>query len=249
MEYQFQNLNLNLVYTKMIYNPIYLQTTGPTQLAWDYREIFGHGVDHHAAGFGSPIGYLKDFSRCLSYFTIDELKAHDIAIGERVKLEYLSGITVEGCLKQVYRQKQRNLILSFEDCRVTDLHGEVMFDPSWGTYDMAVGSRIVSVYGGVADREKLQLYRPTPTTETPQIAPDASLMALYETVDSINRGTSALTAQSREQLLRGLDAYPDEWLLMLEILLLGDERLEPALRNALDPCLRLQPELAALIET
>ena len=230
-------------------NAIYLQTTGPTQLAWDYREIFGHGVDHHAAGFGSPIGYLKDFSRCLSYFTIDELKAHDIAIGELVKLEYLSGITVEGCLKQVYRQKQRNLILSFEDCRVTDLHGEVMFDPSWGTYDMAVGSRIVSVYGGVADREKLQLYRPTPTTETPQIAPDASLMALYETVDSINRGTSALTAQSREQLLRGLDAYPHEWLLMLEILLLGDERLEPALRNALDPCLRLQPELAALIET
>ena len=230
-------------------NAIYLQTTGPTQLAWDYREIFGHGVDHHAEGFGSPIGYLKDFSRCLSYFTIDELKAHDIAIGARVKLEYLSGITVEGCLKQVYRQKQRNLILSFEDCRVTNLHGEVLFDPSWGTYDMAVGSRIVSVYGGVADREKLQLYRPTPTTETPQIAPDASLMSLYETVDSINRGTSALTAQSREQLLRGLDAYPDEWLLMLEMLLLGDERLEPALRNALDPCLRLQPELAALIET
>ena len=229
-------------------NAIYLQTTGPTQLAWDYREIFGHGVDHHAAGFGSPIGYLKDFSRCLSYFTIDELKAHDIAIGELVKLEYLSGITVEGCLKQVYRQKQRNLILSFEDCRVTDLHGEVMFDPSWGTYDMAVGSRIVSVYGGVADREKLQLYRPTPTTETPQILPDAALMALYDTVDSINRGSRALTAQSREHLLRGLEAYPDEWLLMLEMLLLADDNLEPEIRNALAPCLRLQPDLAALID-
>lgn len=230
-------------------NAIYLQTTGPTQLAWDYREIFGHGVDHHAEGFGSPIGYLKDFSRCLSYYTVDELKAHDIAIGERVKLEYLSGVTVEGCLKQVYRQKQRNLIFSFEDCRVTDLSGKVLFDPSWGTYDMAVGSRIVSVYGGVADREKLQLYRPTPTTETPQIAPDATLMALYGTVDAINRGTVGLTAQSREQLLRSLEDYPDEWLLMLEMLSLGDQHLEPALRNALAPCLRLQPELAALIET
>jgi phenylalanine-4-hydroxylase len=106
----------------------------------------------------------------------------------------------------------------------------------------------VSVYGGVADREKLQLYRPTPTTETPQIVPDATLMALYETVDSINRGSRALTAQSREHLLRGLEAYPDEWLLMLEMLLLADDSLEPELRNALTPCLRLQPELAALID-
>lgn len=230
-------------------NAIYLQTTGPTQLAWENRELFGHGVDHHAQGFGSPIGYLKDFSRCLSHYTIDELKAHNIAIGERVKLEYLSGITVEGCLKHVFRQEQRNLILSFEDCRVTDPWGKVLFDPSWGTYDMAVGSRIVSVYGGVADREKLQLYKPTPTTETPQLAQDATLMALYATVDGINRGTEALTAQSREQLLQASEAYPEEWLLMLEILSLGDESLEQPLRTALGPSLHAQPDLAALIQT
>ena len=230
-------------------NAIYLQTTGPTQLAWGNQEIFGHGVDHHAQGFGSPIGYLKDFSRCLSHYTIDELKAHNIAIGERAKLEYLSGITVEGCLKHVFRQEQRNLILSFEDCRVTDLSGKVLFDPSWGTYDMAVGSRIVSVYGGVADREKLQLYKPTPTTETPQLGQDAQLMALYATVDEINRGTQALTTKSREQLLHAIEAYPEEWLLMLEILSLGDEGLEQPLRTALAPCLDAQPDLAALIQT
>ena len=230
-------------------NAIYLQTTGPTQLAWDNHELFGHGVDHHAQGFGSPIGYLKDFSRCLSHYTIDELKAHNIAIGERVKLEYLSGITVEGCLKHVFRQEQRNLILSFEDCRVTDLWGKVLFDPSWGTYDMAVGSRIVSVYGGVADREKLQLYKPTATTETPQLTQDATLMALYATVDGVNRGTEALTAQSREQLLQATEAYPEEWLLMLEILSLGDENLEQPLRTALGPSLHAQPDLAALIQT
>lgn len=229
-------------------NAIYLQTTGPTQMAWGNREIFGHGVEHHAQGFGSPIGYLKDFSRCLSHYTIDELKAHNIAIGERAKLEYLSGITVEGCLKHVFRQEQRNLILSFEDCRVTDLSGKVLFDPSWGIYDMAVGSRIASVYGGVADREKLQLYKPTPTTETPQLAQDAQLMALYATVDEINRGTQALTAQSREQLLHAIEAYPEEWLLMLEMLSLGDENLEQPLRNALAPCLQAQPDLAALID-
>ncbi len=59
-------------------NATYLRTTGPTQLAYGNREIFGHGVDYHGQGFGSPIGYLKDFSRCLSEYTIDELKARAV---------------------------------------------------------------------------------------------------------------------------------------------------------------------------
>ena len=229
-------------------NVIYLQTTGPTQLAWDHREIFGHGVDYHAEGFGSPVGHLKDFSRCLSHYTVDELRAHNIAIGERARLEYLSGITVEGCLKQVFRQEQRNLILSFEDCRVTDLCGKVLFDPSWGTYDMTVGSRIVSVYGGVADREKLQLYKPTPTTQTPQIAQDANLMSLYATVHNINRGAEDLDKQRRELLLSGLENYPQEWLLILEMLSLNDAIMEQPLRTALATCIEAQPDLAALIQ-
>jgi phenylalanine-4-hydroxylase len=85
-------------------NPVYLHTVGPTQLAYREQEIIGHGVDYHAQGFGSPIGHLKDFSRCLCEYTIDELKAHNIAIGQRVRLEYLSGVTVAGELQRVHRQ-------------------------------------------------------------------------------------------------------------------------------------------------
>src|SRR5690606_27357403 len=116
-----------------------------TQLAWRDREIYGQGVEAHAEGFGSPIGLLKDFSRCLSDYTVDELKAHDIVLGERVRLEFLSGITVQGKLCHIVRQEHRNLILSFEDCTVTDLDGRVLFAPDWGRYDMAVGARVESV--------------------------------------------------------------------------------------------------------
>ena len=77
-----------------------------------------------------------------------------------MRLDYLSGITVEGLLENVHRQEHRNLILTFSDCTVTDLSGRVLFDPIWGTYDLAVGADITSVFGGVADREKLQLHKP-----------------------------------------------------------------------------------------
>ncbi|MDP5070466.1 MAG: aromatic amino acid hydroxylase, partial [Congregibacter sp.] len=72
-------------------NVNYLQTQGPTQLAWRGKELYGHGIQSHLEGFGSPVGRLKDFSRCLSQYTVDELKAHRIVVGEPVHLEFLSG--------------------------------------------------------------------------------------------------------------------------------------------------------------
>jgi phenylalanine-4-hydroxylase len=228
-------------------NVTYLRTRGPTQLARGNREIFGHGVDYHREGFGSPVGHLKDFSRCLSYYTVDELKAHDIVIGEPVCLEYLSGITVSGCLRGVFRQDHRNLILSFDDCTVTDLSGRVLFDPAWGTYDMAVGSRIRSVYGGVADREQLQLYKPMPETETIRVAQDAGLMGLYALVDRCNRGQQALDGKTRALLEQGLADYPDEWLLRAEMLCSSDAALADRARSGLEDIHRSQPALRDLV--
>jgi phenylalanine-4-hydroxylase len=208
-------------------NAVYMRTTGPTQLAYGDREIIGHGVDYHAEGFGSPIGHLKDFSRCLSLYTIDELKAHDINVGRRVTLEYLSGVTVEGVLQQVHRQDHRNLVLSFTDCSVQDLQGRILFDPAWGGYDLAVGSAISSVYGGVADREKLQLYKPTPKTETLRAASNQSLMSCYQLAADL-KGHSPDESQ-RRKLHAALEAYPREWLLRAELLELEDSSLHQQL--------------------
>lgn len=151
------------VLTDAVGNATYLRTGGPTQLAYKEVEVVGHGVSYHKEGFGSPIGHIKDFSRCLSHYTVDELKALDVSVGQRVRLEYLSGITVEGVLLNILRLEHRNLVLSFADCTVVDLQGRVLFDPAWGPYDLAIGSSISSVYGGVADKGKLQLYKPTPS--------------------------------------------------------------------------------------
>ena len=223
-------LQVSGVFTEVVCDavgkPVYLRTAGPTQLAYRDKEIIDHGADYHGQGFGSPIGHLKDFSRCLSLYTIDELKAHDIEIGSDVKLEYLSGITVEGKLQQILRQDHRNQVLSFLECTVTELSGRVLFDPSWGTYDLAVGSGIVSVYGGVADREKLQLYKAIPSTESIRIAHDEKLMACYALVDRLNRGEyNSDEGDPCDALSAALDNYPREWLLRAEMLAIASGAL------------------------
>ena len=229
-------------------NATYLRTSGQTQLAYGDREILGHGVDHHTEGFGSPVGFLKDFSRCLSEYTIDELKAHNIVVGESVRLEYLSGITVTGVLERVERQNHRNLILSFRDCRVVDLAGRILFDPEWGIYDLAVGARIASVYGGVADREKLQLFKPTPRSDTIQIASDALLMQAYKDARSLAQSGQPIGVHDLpEGLIAALRAHPQEWLLRAEILEVADDALGEDLKQQLEHAVAKDPELQPLI--
>lgn len=216
-------------------NVTYIRTEGPTQLAWRGTELFGHSTSYHSQGFGSPVGLLKDFSRCLSEYTVDELKAHDIVVGRRARLEFLSGITVSGVLDGVLRQEQRNLVLSFNDCTVVDLDGRVLFDPAWGCYDMAVGGRIASVFGGVADRERFQLYKPLPRTVTPGGTADPSLMQFYE---KLTQAPGDDVDWSWVDTC--LDAYPQEWLLRIELLRFGGDGLPSALRA------RALTELAAV---
>lgn len=229
-------------------NATYLRTTGPTQLAYDNRELLGHGVDTHPEGFGSPIGYLKDFSRCLSQYTVDELKAHDIVIGKRVRLEYLSGITVDGILERVERQNHRNVILRFNHCQVTDLEGRVLFDPSWGVYDLTVGASIASVYGGVADRERLQLFKPTPRTETVRALPDQALMAAYADVRALTeKGQRVDRAALSAVITDALAAHPKEWLLRDELLGCADKSLTLELRTELSALAVKNPEISELI--
>ena len=215
-------------------NATYIRTAGPTQLAYKDRELFEHGVDTHAQGFGSPVGRLKDFHRCLSEYSVDELKLHGIRLGERIDLEYLSGITVRGKLREKVRHDHRNLLLSFDDCSVTDLDGQVLFSPDWGVYDLAVGSTIKSVFGGVADREKLQLFRPTPSSTVANVSQDERLMNAYIAVADLNAEAEVVDVNElAPKIANMLGQHPDDWLIRTELLKVAAPGLKAALRSQL----------------
>ena len=117
--------------------PIYLRSTGPSALAFQNKELSGHGRDYHKDGFGSPIGTWKE----------TELRE-----GESARLEFESGVTVEGKVEKLLHRDGKLLLITFSSC-TAKLGDRILFDPAWGTYDMAVGEKIVSVFNGAADKD------------------------------------------------------------------------------------------------
>ena len=112
----------------------YLSFSGPTRLSdvlsnGRSRKISGQDETHHAPGFGTAVGEFKMKSE-----------------GKQTVLEFDTGVVVRGTLTGSYGHptSKEVSILSFTDCTVT--RGDrVLFEPSWGTYDMAVGAQITSI--------------------------------------------------------------------------------------------------------
>ncbi|MFT6407169.1 MAG: phenylalanine-4-hydroxylase [Arenicella sp.] len=218
-------------------NAIYFNTDGATQLALGNSELIGHGVNYHAQGFGSPVGRLVGLERCLSAYSIDELSRHGIAVNQQTTLRFLSGVTVKGTLTDILRRQQKNILMSFEDCTVTDVDNAVLFDPSWGTFDMAVGDSIVSVSGGSADQAAFPIYA-APSQSANIKNPDSQyqqhMFLLYRDIRAARENSSNPT----KLIQQVLDLEKIDWLVLYETLELiieqqGDESIRAILIDRL----------------
>lgn len=131
----------------------YLRFNGPSQISFKDEQLHGQGPDYHAHGFGTPVGKLKKFpSICPSKLSDQQWDQLNAAPGKQMVLEFTSGVHVTGTFNGRFEQDNKTVLLSLTDAKAT--YGDrVLFDPSWGTYDLAIGSTVVSVFGGAADRE------------------------------------------------------------------------------------------------
>lgn len=195
---------------------VYLKTSGPTNLAVDNQELPGHGTDHHADGFGAPVGPLKNMDKNLENLSDSELVNAGIVTGQRATLEFESGVTVSGSVTDITRQNGKVVVVSFEDCRVT-LDDQVLFEPEWGTFDMAVGTEIVSVFAGAADGEAFHPDIDSEPAESPGLPELTPLEQLYQEVRNIrhNGGSETELACVLDELEK---VAPNDWLLRIEIL-------------------------------
>jgi len=124
--------------------PYYYGTKGPTRLMLKGETISGQGHGQHPHGFGSPVGEVVGSPKRLEDLKDSELK--QIGIGPESDFTYTSGVHVVGKLTKVTRSEfGKIVILTFENATVKDADGSILFDPAWGTYDMAVGSALFSV--------------------------------------------------------------------------------------------------------
>lgn len=243
----------NRLLTNVLGQAIYIGTEGPTQLAFADLELYGHGTDYHAEGFGSPVGRLCNLMKPLEEASEYELQAMNIRRHEPVVLEFLSGITVRGTLDSITKENHRILLMSFSDCTVTGPAGEVLFQPEWGQYDMAVGEHVTSVYPGSADPARFDVYPPASEQHTRKMEwsdEDLREFALYQRLREL-RESGDVNDAALSALFDAVKAEaPDAWLLWLELLELAPagSGLATALRSGLEAMAKTDAEIRLLVE-
>jgi len=233
--------------------PIYIQTNGKTALSTREKELVGHGVSSHPEGFGSPIGKLKGINLAIEDMSPRDLRAYDFYEGEKVSFEFEGGVQVDGEIITGTRNLQGKIILiSFRNCTVTH-NEEVLFQPEWGQYDMAVGKEIISAFAGPADHESFDLITHTPSTTTiksKKTPEKKELESLYESVKNIRNGeNSKFSLNAAFDILK--KNHPKDWLLSVEIYELAsenDQKLASEVKARLEEIKLNRPEVGHLID-
>ncbi len=187
---------------------------GPVQLSYQNKELDGHGGDYHQHGFSSPI---------CNTLIINRLK--DASINEKININFKSGINLKGVIKDKLIIDSKLITISFKDCKI--IKGDkLLFDPDWGTFDLACGKSIQSVYGGPAD---IQSYLQFMDLELPsQIKPnyltkysnsEKKLIDLYDEIEN------KLNNDKVQSMIDKLDLeFKGDWLLRFELLNILDDK-------------------------
>jgi len=217
-------LQVSGIFTDMGINPddevTFIKTTGPSALAFNGKQLDGHGKDYHADGFSSPVGKLKNTNQLLEDFSAVDLESAGIIIGNQTELLFDSGIKVVGRVKAVLKENNKVILIAFSDCTVTESNGNVLFRPEWGTYDMAVGAKITSVFNGAADKDAYEAITLISEEKTHQITYDAKTLKLHELYKTVR--TIRENGENSDQLAHIFNElklnHRQDWLCALEVL-------------------------------
>ena len=197
---------------------VYLRTSGPGSLCVEDHELPGQGKKFHANGFGSPVGQPNIGGISLQSMCEDELETAGFIPGVHQEIVFDSGLTVTGILDYIKRHKGKNILFGFINCTVT-FRGDILFRPTWGKYDMALGERVVSAYPGPADPDAFGFEFQAPAERTHKIVYDRKALkrhSFYQQMRDIRDLKTDLN-NPEDFFNRILSEFPLDWLLLIEL--------------------------------
>lgn len=233
----------------------FIKCSGPTQISFFDQQLKGHHKEYHAHGYSSPLGVIQELGKALSQLSATEINS--LSIGQKVDWHYESGIHLTGTLKSITQRNGFLLLLEFSDCSVK-WNDQVLFAPEWGTFDLAAGYQVTSVFGGPADRiaygdtdDFVTKRVPVPTYSEEQ----KKIFGLYQKIRDFRKSKSQNLDQLKK-LSEEAKQFPNEWLPLLEVLevthQLGKtpdaEVLSSEIKNHLTAFSKNYPEWAEIIE-
>lgn len=216
----------------------YLKVNGPTQLCHEDKELADHNKAYHTHGYSTVLGKLVSFPN-KETFALNEtdLKSLGLIENQKVKLQWQHGAILEGVFKSKLTVKEKNLLFSFTNATLTLKDGTTVFKPEWGVFDLALGSNIVSVFGGPADRAAYGETDDFVAARVPTANYDKNTLALHKHYQSlrdlrVQKIKNTELIQKLDQLYQSYQSeYSQDWLLRLEIVELLRNRVEATYQN------------------
>lgn len=213
----------------------WIGTSGPTQLAWNEQELCCHGTQYHPDGYATAMGRLIGADKPLHTYDDSDLAHAGILVGEAVDIRFDTGYRVTGKLKNVTRRDGTLLLMSIAEASAFDPDGVMLDLKIDDVFHLGIGSEVVSAYSGSADRVKFNVY-PEPskrkTIKVQHTRDQKLLFSLYDQV-ALSRTTGEASLVVLNDIHDRLRAYPNEWLIRLEMLEICTEHLFESLASTL----------------
>jgi len=153
----------------------------------------------------------------ISKMTDDEIKS-------AFPLKYTSGIEVSGDVQSIVRKNDLPVLIEIKNCKITN-GDEILFDPSWGTFDLALGTSCISVFAGASDRLNYRYgtigYIDGTGTQKSNFEEEKKpLYDCYEQVALLRENSVKGKALEKQlsNVYEKLSEFPNDWLLRLEML-------------------------------
>lgn len=186
----------------------FLKFSGPSQLSFKGKELPGQGKSYHKEGYSTPLGLM--------------IKSKDLKKGKVLNLQFPSGIHLTGKVKNKIERKGKLLLITLTNCFVR--RGEdILYQPDWGPFDLAVGQSITSVFSGAADEKAFgveDFFKPSLVPLRNHNREEKARFKIYRDIWAIEKAkNSAIKQKLLKRLFTQLEhKTPPLWLAGLELL-------------------------------
>ncbi len=128
----------------------FIKLEGPSQISLNNKQIKNHGPLYHTSGYSTPIGNIQKYKKSINRLNKNEIRKLQIIKNGLCTLNFENNITVKGIIRNIYKENSKITIITFKECTVK--HGsKLLFDPTWGYFDLICASEVKSIYNGPAD--------------------------------------------------------------------------------------------------
>ena len=206
-------------------NVVFLKFSGPVQLSFQNKQLQGHGAGYHREGYSTPLKFLTKSQTPFHLWTAKEMQRQGLKKDQTTKMLFEGGIRLEGVLEHHLKCKGRLLLLSFKNCLIRDRNNSLLYHPSWGPFDLAVGSFVTSVFSGPADGKA---YKQEDDFEPSKIQKKTSTKKQKETFKIYRKiaNLKMLSNNQLQKLLKELKKQKNAWLMLLELLDFARNKVE-----------------------